>query len=337
MSVYLPRQDFRGISSFQPLTLTVEHIIKPISLPKPSLLIPEVQLPQIGHNLGRALEPPWSFCQPETAYQQQMDVPTSQLPTQPPCLASTAPTCYAPQIGEQRVPTATSSKILPLTYGVCVKGTDHVKKKDPQSTQKLKEASPDSFDGGKLITQTQGESCSHWNYKEQWANVALWHSSDTREAVLSQGSPGHTQRLLLPRDGTESQVPGSQLSLSLLEQAGCYRGQRADLPLLLSSVKVDADYVPADEPLSSLSVALLFPGSTGNTCPGEYSTEPGMFSGTHGSEMLTETKELSCSELSNGVFQDTASDWDNGTPLALLFKDLNLKVLWDQEENTECY
>lgn len=266
-----------------------------------------------------------------------MDVPTSQLPTQPPCLASRAPTCYAPQIGEQRVPAATSSKILPLTYGVCVKGTDHVDRKDPQSTQKLKELSPDSSDGGKLITQLLGESCSHWNYKEQWVNTALWYSSDMREAVLSQRSPGHTQQLLLQRDGMESQGPASQLPLSLLEQVGCYRGQQADLPLLLSSVKVDADYVPVDEPLSSLSAALLFPGSTGNNCPGEYSTELGMFPETHGPEMLTATKELSCSELSNGVFQDTVSDRDNGTPLALLFKDLNLKVLWDQEENTECY
>ncbi|XP_009479347.2 interleukin-22 receptor subunit alpha-1 [Pelecanus crispus] len=341
--------DFRGISSFQPLTLTVEHIIKPINLTKPSLLIPEVQLPQVSQHLDRALEPPWSFHPPETAYQQQTDAPTFRLPSQPPCLASTA-TGYAPQIVEQSAPTAASSKILPLTYGVCVKGTDHVDKKNLQPNQMLKEVSPDSSVGGKLITQMMGKSCSHWNYKERRPNLALWNSSDTRESVLLQGSPGQTQQVLLQTDGMENKVHVPQLSLSLLEQGGCYRRQTAELPLLWSSMKVDTDYVPKNESLSSLSAALLFSVSTGNNFPGENNTERWMlpdsithsankfqFPKTQETEMLTAAKELSCIKLNNVVSQDTISDWDNGTPLTMLFKDLDLKVLWDQDENTEFY
>ncbi|CAM9779644.1 unnamed protein product [Bubo scandiacus] len=342
--------DFRGISSFQPLTLTVEHIIKPINLSKPSLLIPEVQLPQISQYLDRALEPPRSFRPPEAAYQQQMDVLTFQLPAQPPCLASTAPAGYAPHAAERSIPTAAASNVLPLTYGVCVEGTDHVDKKNLQPNQMLKEVSPDSFVGGKLITQMLGKSCSHWNYKEQRPNLALWDSSDTRESGLLQGSPGQTQQLLLQTDGMESKVHVSQLSLSLLEQGGCYRRQTAELPLLLSSVKVDTDSVPEDESLSSLPATLLFSVGTGNNFPGENTTErwmlPDSFSHsinklqlpeTQETEMLTATKELGCTKLNNGVSQDTVSDPDNSTPLTMLFKDLDLKVLWHQDENTEFY
>ncbi|XP_005234214.1 interleukin-22 receptor subunit alpha-1 isoform X1 [Falco peregrinus] len=342
--------DFRGISSFQPLTLTVEHIIKPINLSKPSLLIPEVQLPQISQHVDRASEPPWSFCPPETAYQQQRDVGTLQPAAQAPCLASTAPNNYVLPTAEQSFPTAVSSNVLPLTYGVCVEGTDHVDKKNLQPNQMLKEVSPDSFVSGKLITHKLGKSCSHWNYKEQRPVLALWNSSGTRESVLLQGSPGQTQQLQLQTEGMENKVHASQLSLSLLEQGGCYRKQTTELPLLLSSVKVDTDYVPEDESLSSLSPALLFPVSTGNNFPGEKNTERWMlpdsfshsanklqFLETQETETLTATKELSCTELNNVVSQDTISDWDNGTPLAMLFKDLDLKVLWDQDENTEFY
>ncbi|KAM6044053.1 interleukin-22 receptor subunit alpha-1 isoform 2-T2 [Theristicus caerulescens] len=342
--------DFRGISSFQPLTLTVEHIIKPINLTKPSLLIPEVQLPQISQHLDRALESPWSFRPPETAYQHQTAVPLLWLPAQAPGLASTAPTGYAPQTAERSAPTATSSNILPLTYGVCAEGTDHVDKQNLQPNQTLKEASPDSSVGGKLITQMLGKSCSHWNYKEQRPDLALWNSSDTRESVLLQGRPEQTQQLLLQTDGMESKVLASQLSLSLLEQGGCYRRQTAELPLLWSSVKADTDYVPENESLSSLSATLLFSVGTGNNFPGENNTERWMlpdsfshsanklqFPETQETEMLTAAKELSCTKLNNVVSQDTISDRDNGTSLTLLFKDLDLKVLWDQDENAEFY
>ncbi|XP_009646862.1 interleukin-22 receptor subunit alpha-1 [Egretta garzetta] len=340
--------DFRGISSFQPLTLTVEHIIKPINLTKPSLLTPEVQLPQISQHLDRALEPPWPLHPSETAYQQQTDVSTFQLPTQPPCLAT--PTGYAPQIVEKSVPTATTSKILPLTYGICVEGTDPVGKKNLQPNQMLKEVSPDSFVGGKLITQMLGKSCSHWNYKEQRPNLALWNSSDTRESPFLQGSPGQTQHLLLQADGMESKVYVSQISLSLLEQGGCYRQQTAELPLLWSSVKVDTDCAPENESLLPLSATLLFSVGNGTNFPGENNTERWMlpdsslhsanklqFPETQETEMLTAAKELSCTKLKNVVSQDTIADWDNGTPLPTLFKDLDLKVQWDEDENIECY
>ncbi|KAM9533088.1 interleukin-22 receptor subunit alpha-1 [Guaruba guarouba] len=337
--------DFRGISSFQPLTLTVEHIIKPISLSKPSLLIPEVQLPQISQHLDTAPEPPWSSCPPETPYRQQSDVPTLRLPARPPCVATAAPTSYTPRGDQQSIPTATSSKVLPLTYGVCVDSRDHAEKEGVQPNQMLKEVRPDCSAGGKLITQVLGKSHNHWNYKEQGPNLAPWNSSDTGKTVLLEGSPEQTQQLLLQTDGMGRKVLVSRLPLPLLEQGGCYRKQTAELP----AVTADTDCAPEDKLLPPLSAALLFSVSSGNSFPGENTPErwmlPGSFAHpanklqlpeTQEMEMLTAIKELSCTKLSN-VSQDTAAGRDSGTPLAMLFKDLDLKVLWDQDENTEFY
>uniref|UniRef100_A0A8B9S902 Fibronectin type-III domain-containing protein n=1 Tax=Apteryx owenii TaxID=8824 RepID=A0A8B9S902_APTOW len=344
--------DFRGISSFQPLTLTVEHIIKPINLSRPALLIPEAQLPQISQSLDKTLDPQRSFCPPETVYQQQASVPAFQPPAQPRCLESTSPPGYAPQIAEQSVPCAVSSETLPPNYGVCGEGTDLVDKRKLQPNQTLKEVSPDCFVGGKLVIQMLGKSCSHWNYKEQRPELSLWKSSDTRESVLLQEIPGQTQQLLLQPDGVKSEVHIPQPPLSLLEQGSCYRQQRAEPLPLLSSVKVDRDSVPEDESLSSLSAAFLLSVCTGNNLPGEHNTEWWMsldsfahsenklqFPETQKIEMLTAAKELNCTKLNNAVSQDTISDQDSGIPLTMLFKDINLKVQWDQgmDENTEIY
>ncbi|XP_062449796.1 interleukin-22 receptor subunit alpha-1 [Rhea pennata] len=344
--------DFRGISPFQPLTLTVEHIIKPINLSKPALLIPEVQLPQISQRLDQALDPQQSFSPPETTYQQQASVPAFQLPAQPRCLASTSPPGYTPQVAEKSILCAPSSKTLPLNYGMCVDGMDCVDKRKPQPNQTLKEVSPDCFVGGKPVIQTLDKSCSHWNYKEQRPELSLWESSDMRESALLQECPGQTQQLLLQPDGLKSKVHISQLPLSLLEQGSCYRQQGAELLPLLSSVKVDRDSVPEDESLSSLSAAFLLSVCTSNNLPGEHNTEWWMsldsfshskselqFPETQETEMLTATKELNCTKLNNAVSQDTISDRDSGIPLTMLFKDINLKVQWEQgmEENTEIY
>ncbi|XP_061229568.1 interleukin-22 receptor subunit alpha-1 [Neopsephotus bourkii] len=328
--------DFRGISSFQPLTLTVEHIIKPINLSKPSLLISEAQLPQISQRLDTAPEPPWSSHPPETPYRQQSDVPTLQLPAQPPCVATAAPTGYTPRGDQQSVPTATSSKGLPLTYGVCVDSTDRADEENVQP----KQIPGDCSAGGKLITQVLGKSHDHWNYKAQGPNLALWDSSDTGGTVLLEGSPEQTQQLLLQTDRVGRQVPVSRLPLPLLEQGGCYRKQTAEVP----AVTADTDCAPEDKLLSPLSAALLFSAGAGSSFPGESTPErwvlPGPFShpaGTQGMETLPAIKELSCTTLGNAVSQDTAAGWDSSTPLTTLFKDLDLKVLWDQDESTEFY
>ncbi|XP_005513513.2 interleukin-22 receptor subunit alpha-1 isoform X2 [Columba livia] len=340
--------DFRGISSFQPLTLTVEHIIKPINLTRPSLLIPDVQLPQISQRLDRALEPLWTFRPPEAAHEQHRDVSTLQLSPQPPCLASAAPAGYAPQIVEQKVHVAPSSKMLPLTYGVCVKGTDHVDKKNLQPKQMLKEVSLDSSGGGKLITEVLGENCSHWNYKEQRPNLVSWSSSDTKESGFLQGSPGQMQQLLLRTDRVEGEVYVPQLAPPVLGHGGCYRKQ-TERPLLLSAVLADTERVAEEESPLPPPAGLLLSVRTGNSLPGENSTEhwvlPDSFSHsakllfpeTQETETLTAAKRLSCTKLSNVVSQDAVSERDMGTPLTMLFKDLDLKVLWDQEENTEFY
>ncbi|XP_058712513.1 interleukin-22 receptor subunit alpha-1 isoform X1 [Poecile atricapillus] len=413
--------DFRGIPSFQPLTLTVEHIIKPLSLPKPCLSIPEVQLAQMSQDLDRTLEPAGLFC----PYHQQEDVPAFPLSPQPFQVEFPALTAYTPQRAEQNVPAAPGSSSLAMTYGLCVPGTAHAN----HGSQRLEEMSPDRSGDGKLQTQGLGKSCNHWDYKEQQAKVALWKSRDTLESVI-QGSPGQRQ-LLIQSEGLEKAERVSQLSLSLLEQGGCYRQQaervsqlslslleqggcyrqqaervsqlslslleqggcyrqqaervsqlslslleqggcyrqqaervsqlslslleqggcyrqQAELPLLLSAGKTAPDFVAEEELLAPLSAALLLSVRTGNDIPGEKHTEQwvlpepfphpaskAQLPETAGMEMFPAEKELSCTELS--VSPASSSGWDRGTPLTMLFKDLDLKVQWDEEDSTEFY
>ncbi|XP_021230963.1 interleukin-22 receptor subunit alpha-1 isoform X2 [Numida meleagris] len=335
--------DFRGISSFQPLTLTVEHIIKPINLSKPSLLIPEAQFPQVGLCLDKALEPPQPFHPSSSTYQQQANLPVFQG-AHLLCSVSTAPAGYAPQTSEQSIAN------LSMTYGVCVNGIDCSNKSNLRPNQLLKEVSSDSSAGGKFVSHMLGESCSHWNYKEQQPNVALWDRGAMRESALIHGSPEQIQKLLLRTDGVESEEHLPQLLLPLVEQGGCYRQQTAELPLLLSSVTVDTDCVPEDESLSRPTAAHLLSVSTGNNFPGEntewcmspdavsYSENKVRFQETWEAEKLPAAQELNCMKVDNVLCQDTISEYHNGISLTTLFKDLNLKVLWDQaDENTEFY
>ncbi|XP_063275065.1 interleukin-22 receptor subunit alpha-1 isoform X2 [Prinia subflava] len=292
--------DFRGISPFQPLTLTVEHIIKPLTLSKPSFFIPEAQLAQMSQHL----EAPRPFC----PYQQQADVPSLR----PAPLEMPAPGAYAPQAAARSVPAAPG---LPLTYGLCVQGTD----RGPQPQHGLKEASPD----GKLRTQELGKSCGRWDYTEQQAKV--WKDRDRLESVVIQGSPGQPQLLV------QSEGKAECVSLSVLEQGGCYR-QQAELPLRLSAAKAAPDCAPEEELLPPLPAALLLSVRTANgesqeqwmlPEPSPHPANRAQLPGTAGTEMFP--------ELSSG------SAWDTDTPLAMLFKDLDLKVQWDEEDGTEFY
>lgn len=326
MLFYPLHQDFRGIPSFQPLTLTVEHIIKTLSLSKPSLFIPEVQLAQMSQHLDWSLEPARPFC----PYQQQAEVPTFQLPPRPSRVEIAAPSAYAPQTAEQGVPAGTASS-LPLTYGLCVQRTDPAEQSSLPD-QRMKEVSPDRSADGKLRTQGLGKSCSQWDYKEQQPKVAVWKSRDRLESVVIQGSPGQRE-LLLQSEGLGDAECVSQLSLSLLEQGGCYR-QQAELPLLLSAGKAAPDCVPEEELLPPLSAALLLSVRTGN---GENHEEQWMLPepSPHPANKV-QLPETAAMEMFPELSLCPGST-DRDTPLTMLFKDLDLKVQWDEEDSTEFY
>ncbi|XP_074411630.1 interleukin-22 receptor subunit alpha-1 isoform X2 [Zonotrichia albicollis] len=325
--------DFRGIPSFQPLTLTVEHIIKPLSLSKPSPFIPEVQLAQ----MSQPLEP----ARPSCPYQQQVDVPAVQLPPQR-CQVEmpAAITAYTPQKAEQGIAAAPGSSSLALTYGLCVEGTDRSSQPEhrlKESSPHLKESSPDGSEDGELRTHGLGKSCSHWDYREQQPKVALWKSRDRLESVVIQGSPGQTQ-LLLQSEELQDPEPVSRLSLSLLEQGGCYR-QQAALPLLLPAGKAAPGCAAQQELLLAPLLLSVRTGGHGELwelpgpCPAPAA--PAQLPGTAALQMFPAAKglELGCTEL-GGSSPDR--DRDRDTPLTMLFKDLDLKVQWD-EESTELY
>ncbi|XP_064254623.1 interleukin-22 receptor subunit alpha-1 [Passer domesticus] len=322
--------DFRGIPSFQPLTLTVEHIIKPLSFSKPSPFIPEVQLAQMSQHLGWALEPRQLSC----PYQQQVDVPAPQLPPEPCQEEMAAPiTAYTPQRAEQSPAAAPGSPSLALTYGLCVEGTD----RSSPPAQRLKESSPHRPEDGELRTHGLAKSCGHWDYKEQQPEVALWKSRDRLESVVIQGSPGQS-RLLLQSEGLQDPERVSRLSLSLLEAGGCYR-QQAALPLLLPAGKAAPGHAAEEELLAPLLLSVR----TGSAFPAQRHGEQWLLPepsphpagtvqlpGTAAGEMPPAAEGLGCSGLRVSPGQDT------DTPLTMLFRDLDLKVQWD-EESTEFY
>uniref|UniRef100_A0A8C5T7J5 Interleukin-22 receptor subunit alpha-1 n=2 Tax=Malurus TaxID=55806 RepID=A0A8C5T7J5_9PASS len=373
--------DFRGIPSFQPLTLTVEHIIKPLNLSKLSLFLPEVQLAQMSQHLDWALEPARPLC----PYQQQIEIPTFQLPPRHSQLEILMD--YAPQKAEQSIP---AGKNLALTYGVCGDGTDS----SSQAQQKLKEPSPDVSVLGELQTGL-GKSCSHWDYKEQQPKVALGKGRDRLESVVLQmlenekcGSQlentecvsklenancvsklenaNCASQVRLENANCVSQLENTEyvsqlenaecvsqlenadcvspLSLSLLEHGGCYR-QQAKLPPLLAAEKTDPDYAPEESLLPPLSAALLLSVRTGDDFPEEnsqeqwmllesfpYSAQKVQMAEIEDVEMFPMEKGLSCTELST-----EPSSAHTSTPLTMLFKDLDLKVQWGEDESTGFY
>ncbi|KAM8796009.1 interleukin-22 receptor subunit alpha-1 [Eudromia elegans] len=343
--------DFREISPFQPLTLTVEHIIKPINLSSSALFTHEVQLPQLSQHFDKALDPQRSFRLPETIYQQQAGVAALPLSMQPLCSTSPSPPAYAPQTAPQSVPCAASSCTLPPNYSMCVEGTSQDDKK-LQPNHMLKEVSPDYFVGGKLVIPSLGKNWSHWDYKEQRPEVSLWESSDMGAPALLQEGPGQKGQLLLQAGTGTGKVHIPQRPLSVLQHGGCYRHQSAELLPLLSSVKVNRHSGPEEESLPSLSTGFLLSVLTGSSLPEEHDTKwwmsPDSFSHpenklqfpeTQETEMETAAEELNCTKLSNAVSQDTSSDQDSGVSFTTLFKDIDLKVQWEEgmDENTEIY
>ncbi|XP_071309123.1 interleukin-22 receptor subunit alpha-1 [Agelaius tricolor] len=321
--------DFRGIPSFQPLTLTVEHIIKPLSFSKPSPFIPEVQLAQMSQHLDWSLEP----ARPSCPYQQQVDVPALQLPPQPCQVEMPAPiTAYTPQKAEQGIAAAPGGSSLALTYGLCVEGTD----RSSQPEQRLKESSPDRSEDAELRSHVLGKSCSHWDYKEQQPKVGLWKSRDRLESVVIQGSPGQTPLLLQSEELEGPEL--SQLSLALLEQGGCYR-QQAALPLPLPAGKAAPGYAAQQGLLAPLLLSLRTGGHGEHwelPEPFPRPAAPAQLPATAATPMLPAAKGPGCTELGVSPASSPGRDSDSATPLTMLFKDLDLKVQWD-EESTELY
>uniref|UniRef100_A0A8D0HFD7 Tissue factor n=1 Tax=Sphenodon punctatus TaxID=8508 RepID=A0A8D0HFD7_SPHPU len=116
--------DIKGISSFKPLTLSVESILNPLNdLDKSSRIPVEVPLSQINIHLQQALEQSNLFSLSATAYQQQAKVMSFQPINQ----ADGLPMSYAPQLAKNSLPCVIEERPLTLTYGVCVDGTSCIK------------------------------------------------------------------------------------------------------------------------------------------------------------------------------------------------------------------
>ncbi|XP_024059401.1 interleukin-22 receptor subunit alpha-1 isoform X1 [Terrapene carolina triunguis] len=339
--------DFRGISAFQPLMLTVEHIISPINdLSKTTLYTPDVQLMPIN-----LLQQTSLFHLQKTSYQQQANVLAFQPIIQPVSQADGFPSAYAPQIAQENLPCMLNKKPLALTYGVCIESPRCINRRNSQPDQMLQDISPERFVSGKLKTETPGERYCDENYKEQRPKLVergLWESRDT-DMTGSVFSMGPAQQLMLQTDCEEAKLHMPQQSLSLLKEGGNYRWQMAGLLPLLSSLTVDTNSVSEDGLPPSSSSPLLKSVCTCDDLPGECSTgqlmsldalsypenkrKPPDFQTT---DVLPAAREPGCLEL-NAIAPHASSSIQNTDMLfTMLFRDLDLKVQWEhgQNENT---
>ncbi|XP_073173941.1 interleukin-22 receptor subunit alpha-1 isoform X2 [Lepidochelys kempii] len=329
--------DFRGISAFQPLMLTVEHIISPINdLSKPVPYTPDVQLMPINMLQQTSL-----FPLPITAYQQQANVLAFQPIIQPVNQANGFPSAYTPQIAQENLPCTLNKKPLALTYGVCIESPRCINRRNSQSDQMLQDVSPERFVIGKLKTKTPGDRYCDENYKEQRPKLVereLWESSDTDMTGVAF-SMGPMQQLMLQTDCEEAKLHMPQQSLSLLQEGGNYRRQMAGLLPLLSLLTVDTNSVSEDGHSPSSSSPLLKSVCTCDDLPGECSTgqlmsldslsypenklKPPDFQTT---DVLSAAREPGCLELNTFAPHASGSIQDNDTLLTMLFRDLDLKI-----------
>ncbi|XP_067389810.1 interleukin-22 receptor subunit alpha-1 [Emydura macquarii macquarii] len=334
--------DFRGISAFQPLMLTVENILSPIT----NLSIPDGQI-----NL---LKQPHLFTLPEPAYRQQAKLLEFQPIIQPASQAEGFPSVYTSQIAQENLPCTLNNKPLASTYGVCLESTRCINRMNAQPDQMLQDVSPERFASGKLKIKTPGERYCDENYKEQRPKLVdrvLWENcdTDTRGVVFSLGYTGQTQQLMLQTDCEEAKLHMTQQSLSLLEEGGNYRQQMAGLLPLLSSVTVDTNSVLEGRPPSSSSSPLLKSVCTCDDLPGECSTSQWMLLNSlshpenkqqppdfQTSDVLPAERELGCLELNTFAPHASGSVQDTNMPLTMLFRDLDLKLQWEHglDENT---
>ncbi|XP_074832159.1 interleukin-22 receptor subunit alpha-1 [Carettochelys insculpta] len=324
--------DFRGISAFEPLMLTVEHIISPIhELAKSALFIPDVQPPV----------PPL----PQTGYRQQTEVLAFQPIKQPVSQVDGFPSAYMPQIAQENTPCATKNKPLALTYGVCVESLTCIRS---QPDQMLPDACPERFASDK--TKPSGERFCEENYKEQRPKLAereLWESSDA-DVRGSSSSRGQAQQLMLQTGCEDIKLPMPQQSLSQLPKGGNYRGQTAGLLPLPSSMTVDTKSPSEVGPPPSLPL-LLTSVCIGDDPPEERSSgqlvllkslsqpkteqQPLDFQMTNG---LPAAREPGYLGLNTSELHASGPSQHNDLFFTQLFRDLDLKLQWEhgQDENT---
>ncbi|XP_061452058.1 interleukin-22 receptor subunit alpha-1 isoform X2 [Rhineura floridana] len=326
--------DFKDISRFQPLVLNVEQILTPYDLCKPTQLVPEKQPAQISQHLLGALEHQELFSLTETVYQQQAKAPSFQTIAQPASGAGDLPVGYTPQVVQKNPPCTLGDSPSTLTYGICFEGTNKANSPAKQAM--------------KLDSLVEG-SLSNKHYKVQKPEQIkreLWEKNP--QQVLPAFVLGNAEGMLLQEDTQDVLQPLPSLLEERVparsgERTGSYRKHPAEL--LPSVLENDQNAMSEGGAVLSTPPPSLFshPACSSHT----QDHNPGQWTAWHSlawtdnqwqplgfqtTDCITQARQgLKNDPGSLDTNPDTLDSAQNNGLFTGLFRDLELKLQWDQE------
>lgn len=297
----------------------VEYILNPYESCKPVQLTIEKHQAQITQHQG-------VFSLTETAYQKQANAPLFQTIAQH--------EGYTPQMTKNNPPCTQGPS--PLTYGVCFEGTSSTKaNSSANQVRKL-----DSLAEGSLSSEHYKAQPPEQIKRELWGNkpqqmpVPVLGDAERTQCLLLQEVMQDMPQLLPPL--LEEKVPATRGN-----KTGSYREQPAEL--LPSAVEFDQNAISDGNLLSSVPPSLF----SNRTCssiiqdqnPGQWVawdltawTNPQHQPlGLPVSDCITqESKGLENKPGFIGTNPDTLDSAHSNGLFTSLFRDLELKVQWDQ-------
>ncbi|XP_028594687.2 interleukin-22 receptor subunit alpha-1 [Podarcis muralis] len=318
--------DFKDILRSQPLVPRVEYILNPYESCKPVQLTIEKHQAQITQHQG-------VFSLTETAYQKQANAPLFQTIAQH--------EGYTPQMAKNNPPCTQGPS--PLTYGVCFEGTSSTKaNSSANQVRKLDSLAEVSLSSEHYKAQPPEQIKRElWGNKPQQMPVPVLGDAERTQCLLLQEDMQDMPQLLPPL--LEERVPATRGN-----KTGSYREQPAELQP--SAVDFDQNAVSDGNLLSSVPPSLF----SHRTCssliqdqnPGQWVawdltawTNPQHQPlGLPVSDCITQvSKGLENKPGFLGTNPDTLDSAHSNGLFTSLFRDLELKVQWDQasEENAD--
>ncbi|XP_060114480.1 interleukin-22 receptor subunit alpha-1 [Heteronotia binoei] len=329
--------DFKDVSHFQPLTVTVDHILMAHDLSKSFQMDPEIKPEQINQQLQEVLEHQMVFNWPDRIYQQQAKVASVHCVAAPIAQAGDADAVgYAPQAIQNSTPHTLDNRRSTFTYGVCVDGTSRANRTNASPNQRTKSDSVSEDLVGirhtKVSKQRQDES-------------SLWGNLVQKEPMLVLEKADETQQLLLQEDTQDrpQQFPSllhERVPAILGERTGNYKQQPVEF---LPSALAVSSVATSESPLSSMPNSLFSVCASNNfsqdpSLLGECATWDSL-AWTNSQWPLSRFQVTDCfSQTSVGLESEpkplhtTTESSDllqDNMLLPGLFRDLDLKLQWD--------
>ncbi|XP_044274738.1 interleukin-22 receptor subunit alpha-1 [Varanus komodoensis] len=311
--------DFKSISlHFQPLCPDMEHIWTVYNFSKSIQHCPEIQPMQVSQHLLDALEPQKSLSWTETVYQQQAKTTLFQTTPQPVSQADDLPVGYAPQVARSNPPRALGDSPATLTYGMCVDGTSCVSKttSPPNPVMKLDSSLGASIRNAPYKVQKPEQSERElWEGRTQRQPAMVWE--DAQLLLLQEDAPTIAQQLLWAPATAD-------------ERAGSYRKQAVQLPpatseLSQSTILEGGPLCPALPPPSVSPCdrsSLLQDHNLRQWAAWES------FAWTDNQHLGVQMSDCTA-QASFGTGPDTVDSAPNDELFTGLFRDLELKLQWD--------